>query len=57
MKLHTPNGQVPGAEVCGGAAVFLLSAAAAHIHGQTLLVDGGMSAWQQPSVPENWRTR
>jgi NAD(P)-dependent dehydrogenase (short-subunit alcohol dehydrogenase family) len=55
MRLHTPNGQVPGAEVCGGAAVFLLSAAAAHIHGQTLLVDGGMSAWQQPDVPENWR--
>jgi NAD(P)-dependent dehydrogenase (short-subunit alcohol dehydrogenase family) len=55
MKLHTPNGQVPGAEVCGGAAVFLLSDAAEHIHGQTLLVDGGMSAWQQPNVPENWR--
>jgi len=54
MKLHTPNGQVPGPEVCGGAAVFLLSDAATHVHGQTLLVDGGMSAWQQPDVPENW---
>jgi NAD(P)-dependent dehydrogenase (short-subunit alcohol dehydrogenase family) len=54
MKLHTPNGQVPGSEVCGGAAVFLLSDAAEHVHGQTLLVDGGMSAWQQPGVPENW---
>jgi NAD(P)-dependent dehydrogenase (short-subunit alcohol dehydrogenase family) len=54
MKLHTPNGQVPGAEVCGGAAVFLLSDAAGHVHGQTLLVDGGMSVWQQPDVPDNW---
>jgi NAD(P)-dependent dehydrogenase (short-subunit alcohol dehydrogenase family) len=51
MKLHTPNGRVPNAEVCGPAAVFLLSDAAEHIHGQTLLVDGGMSAWQQPDVP------
>jgi NAD(P)-dependent dehydrogenase (short-subunit alcohol dehydrogenase family) len=54
MKLHTPNGEVPGPEVCGGAAVFLLSDAAAHIHGQTLLVDGGMSAWQQPEPPDDW---
>jgi NAD(P)-dependent dehydrogenase (short-subunit alcohol dehydrogenase family) len=54
MRLHTPNGEVPGAEVCAGAAVFLLSDAAAHVHGQTLLVDGGMSAWQQPDVPDNW---
>jgi NAD(P)-dependent dehydrogenase (short-subunit alcohol dehydrogenase family) len=49
MQLHTPNGMVPGAEVAGDAAVFLLSDAAAHIHGQMLLVDGGMSAWQQPN--------
>ena len=55
MKLHTPNGSVPGPAVCGGAAVFLLSDAAEHIHGQTLLVDGGMSAWQQPDVPARWR--
>jgi len=54
MKLHTPNGEVPGAEVCGDTAVFLLSDAAEHIHGQTLLVDGGMSAWQQPDVPPDW---
>ena len=54
MKLHTPNGQVPGPEVCAGAAVFLLSDAAEHIQGQTLLVDGGMSAWQQPDVPTDW---
>ena len=51
MKLHTPNGQVPGPEVCAGAAVFLLSDAAQHIHGQTLYVDGGMSSWQQPDAP------
>lgn len=55
MKLHTPNGQVPDAEACGGAAVFLLSDEAEHIHGQTLFVDGGMSAWQQPDLPEQLR--
>jgi NAD(P)-dependent dehydrogenase (short-subunit alcohol dehydrogenase family) len=51
MKLHTPNGEVPGPEVCGGLAAFLLSDLAEHIHGQTMYVDGGMSAWQQPDVP------
>lgn len=54
MKLHTPNGQVPTADVCGGAAVFLLSDAAIHVQGQTLLVDGGMSIWQQPDPPDTW---
>ena len=48
MQQHTPNGEVPGAEVAGPAAAFLVSDAAAHIHGQMLLVDGGMSVWQQP---------
>jgi len=48
MKYHTPNGQVPGPEVAGEAAVFLLSNAARHIHGHMLMVDGGMSIWQQP---------
>jgi NAD(P)-dependent dehydrogenase (short-subunit alcohol dehydrogenase family) len=57
MKLHTPNGEVPEAEVCGDAAVFLLSDAARHIQGQTLYVDGGMSAWQQPDAPSNWESR
>ncbi len=51
MRLHTPNGEIPGPEACGGAAVFLLSDAAQHIHGQTLYVDGGMSVWQQPDPP------
>lgn len=51
MALHTPSGEVPGAEVCGEAAVFLLSDGAAHVHGQMLLVDGGMSIWQQPDPP------
>lgn len=51
MRYHTPNGQVPDADVCGATVVFLLSDAAEHIHGQTLLVDGGMSAWQQPDPP------
>lgn len=53
MKLHTPNGSVPEADVCGGAALFLLSDLAEHIHGQTLFVDGGMSAWQQPDLPDS----
>lgn len=57
MQLHTPNGRVPGPEACGAAALFLLSDEAEHVHGQTLLVDGGMSAWQQPDLPERWRGR
>ncbi|MEX0818108.1 MAG: SDR family oxidoreductase [Pirellulaceae bacterium] len=54
MKLHTPNGQVPGPDVCGEAAVFLVSDAARHIHGQMLFVDGGMSIWQQPDPPQGF---
>ena len=48
MESHTPNGKVPGPEVAGDAAAFLLSDAGEHIHGQMLLIDGGMSVWQQP---------
>jgi len=55
MKLHTPNGLVPTASVCGPTAAFLLSDAASHIHGQTIYVDGGMSVWQQPNLPESLR--
>jgi NAD(P)-dependent dehydrogenase (short-subunit alcohol dehydrogenase family) len=55
MELHTPNGRVPPAEVCGAAALFLLSDEAEHVHGQTLLVDGGMSCWQQPDLPDALR--
>lgn len=55
MKLHTPNGQVPGPEACAAAALFLVSDEATHIHGQTLLVDGGMSVWQQPDLPAKLR--
>ncbi len=51
MALHTPNGQVPGPEVCADAAVYLLSDAARHVTGQMLLIDGGMSSWQQPDPP------
>lgn len=51
MKLHTPNQQVPGPEVCGPIAAFLVSDLASHIHGQMVLVDGGMSTWQQPDPP------
>ena len=55
MELHTPNGQVPHSDVCGSGAVYLCSDDAWHVHGQMLLVDGGMSAWQQPDMPENWQ--
>lgn len=55
MELHTPSGEVPHSDVCGGGAVYLVSDDAAHVHGQMLLVDGGMSAWQQPDMPANWR--
>jgi NAD(P)-dependent dehydrogenase (short-subunit alcohol dehydrogenase family) len=48
MQRHTPNGKIPGPEVAGEATAFLVSDAAEHIHGQMLLVDGGMSCWQQP---------
>jgi NAD(P)-dependent dehydrogenase (short-subunit alcohol dehydrogenase family) len=51
MQLHTPNGKVPHSDVCGAGAVFLVSDEAWHVHGQMLLVDGGMSAWQQPEPP------
>ena len=55
MELHTPNGQVPEASVCGPMAAFLLSDAAEHIHGQTIYIDGGMNAWQQPDLPQSLR--
>jgi NAD(P)-dependent dehydrogenase (short-subunit alcohol dehydrogenase family) len=56
MKLHTPNHQVPQADVCGPLAAFLVSDLAQHIQGQTIYIDGGMSAWQQPDVPADFRT-
>lgn len=55
MRIHTPSGEVPHSDVCGPAAVFLASDAAWHVHGQMLLVDGGMSAWQQPDPPAEWK--
>lgn len=54
MELHTPNGKVPAADVCGSGAVYLCSDDAWHVQGQMLLVDGGMSAWQQPDMPPQW---
>lgn len=51
MQRHTPNGAVPGPDACGEAAAFLLSDEAWHVQGHMLLVDGGMSIWQQPAVP------
>jgi NAD(P)-dependent dehydrogenase (short-subunit alcohol dehydrogenase family) len=55
MRLHTPNGQVPEASVCGPIAAFLVSDLALHMHGQTVYIDGGMNAWQQPDVPPEYR--
>ena len=55
MQLHTPNRSVPDASVCGPMAAFLLSDEAEHIHGQTIYIDGGMSAWQQPDLPAKLR--
>ena len=55
MCLHTPNGEVPGPEVCGDGAVYLVSDAARHVHGHMLMIDGGMSGWQQPDMPPDWR--
>ncbi|HZL87793.1 MAG TPA: SDR family oxidoreductase [Pirellulaceae bacterium] len=55
MELHTPNHQVPGSDVCGSGAVYLCSDDAWHVHGQMLLVDGGMSAWQQPDMPAEFK--
>jgi glucose 1-dehydrogenase len=55
MELHTPNGHVPGSDVCGSGAVYLCSDDAWHVHGQILLIDGGMSAWQQPDMTDNWQ--
>jgi NAD(P)-dependent dehydrogenase (short-subunit alcohol dehydrogenase family) len=51
IRIHTPNGQIPDAAVCGPGAVYLCSDAAGHVIAQMLLVDGGMSAWQQPPRP------
>lgn len=56
MQMHTPNRQVPDAQVCGPLAAFLVSDLAQHIHGQTIYIDGGMSAWQQPDVPSEFRS-
>lgn len=55
MQWHTPNGEVPHSDVCGPMAAFLLSDLASHIHGQTMYVDGGMNAWQQPDPPAEFR--
>jgi NAD(P)-dependent dehydrogenase (short-subunit alcohol dehydrogenase family) len=55
MQLHTPNGHVPHSDVCGPGAVYLCSDDAWHVHGQMLLIDGGMSAWQQPDMPAGFR--
>ncbi len=54
MCLHTPSGEVPDSDVVGDGAVYLCSDGARHVHGQMLLIDGGMSSWQQPDMPAGW---
>ncbi len=54
VRHHTPNGQIPPADSCAGAALFLVSDEAYHVHGQTLFVDGGISAQQYP-VAGDWK--
>lgn len=51
VRMHTPNGEIPDADVCGPGAVYLLSDAASHVHGHMLMIDGGISAWQYPAAP------
>ena len=51
IAYHTPNGQIPDADVCGPGAVYLVSDAARHVHGHMLMIDGGMNAWQHPLPP------
>lgn len=52
MIQHTPNAQIPHSDVCGPGAVYLVSDAAEHVHGHMLMIDGGMSVWQQPPPPD-----
>lgn len=54
MELHTPSKTVPGPDAVGGTTVFLLSDGAEHLHGQMIFVDGGMSIWQQPDMPNDY---
>ena len=54
MELHTPNRTIPGPEVAAEMATFLVSDSASHIQGQMVLVDGGMSVWQQPDRPDDF---
>ena len=51
LAQHTPNGEIPPAQVCGEDAVFLVSDGDSHVQGQMLMIDGGMSIWQQPPPP------
>lgn len=51
VRHHTPNHLVPGPDSCAGAALFLVSDEAYHVHGQTLMVDGGISGQQYPGPP------
>lgn len=52
MMYHTPNQQIPHSDVCGPGAIYLVSDAAQHVLGHMLMIDGGMSVWQQPSPPD-----
>jgi NAD(P)-dependent dehydrogenase (short-subunit alcohol dehydrogenase family) len=48
LERRTPMGRRAEPEEMAGPAVFLLSDAAGFITGQTLVADGGWSAWLSP---------
>lgn len=56
LAQHTPNGQIPHSDICGPGAVYLVSDVAEHVHGHMLMIDGGMSVWQQPTPPDGSTT-
>ena len=49
--VHVPMGRFGEALEIANGALFLASDESSFMTGQSLLIDGGMSAWQQPEPP------